>query len=839
MAIRLSGINSGLDTDAIVQELVSAYSLKTQKYEKAQTKLSWKQETWKNLNTKIYGLYTNVSNLRLSSAYNLRKTSVSDGTKATVTASSTAPTGTQQLKINKTAQAGYITGGELKKGVTKDTKLSELGFNVDGETEIEVRRNNGETETITVKKGTTVSEFVNSLKEAGLNASFDENNRRIFVNAKESGKENDFTLVGVGQNGEDALKALKLDVPMMKLVDGEYEFTNAASAYKDAYDLYKKLSNGGTLTDTTENGTIIKKEEHLKNLLEEKFEEYKDLQKAYNDADYDYSAALSAESTALNRKDYLEKVQNAVEIATPKLEEWNEKLNTKLRELNVGEVDITIEDLVYNCTVNDLTEGNIVGKDKLKLLLSEETGLSGDELSSTIDELLTDDFQNAFSSIHNYLTTPNDTSEVKIDADGNEVTDGSGNKVVLDATIENLSEKLKVIEKRIETAQANMATAQSTMTGRQEAMEATGVADLVKIRDEEIARLKEIAKAEAQEKNEEFKEEEWLQELETANPSKQVEFNNAIKNLISNAFRAEEMKEEMAKAPENRTEDFTTANASKIDADDAEIELNGVTFTSSDNSFSVNGLSINALATTTETISITTSVDTQGIYDKVKDFLTEYNTLINEMTKLYNADSAKDYEPLTDEEKEAMSEEQIEKWENKIKDSLLRRDTTLNSVMSAMINTMAQSYEINGEKVSLSTFGIATLGFLNAPDNENYAYHIAGDEDDENTSSKEDKLMKAIQEDPDKIMEFMKKLTSSLYSAIDNKMKSTNLSSAYKVYNDKEIDKQYKEYSSIISQWEKKVSEREDYYYKKFSQMEVALSKLNDQTSALSGMLGM
>ena len=53
--------------------------------------------------------------------------------------------------------------------------------------------------------------------------------------------------------------------------------------------------------------------------------------------------------------------------------------------------------------------------------------------------------------------------------------------------------------------------------------------------------------------------------------------------------------------------------------------------------------------------------DAQGIYDKIKDFLTEYNNVINEMTRLYNAESAKDYEPLTDEEKEAMSEKEVEK----------------------------------------------------------------------------------------------------------------------------------------------------------------------------------
>ena len=47
MPIRLSGLASGLDTEAIVGALVSAYSYKKDKYVKAQTKLSWKQDAWK------------------------------------------------------------------------------------------------------------------------------------------------------------------------------------------------------------------------------------------------------------------------------------------------------------------------------------------------------------------------------------------------------------------------------------------------------------------------------------------------------------------------------------------------------------------------------------------------------------------------------------------------------------------------------------------------------------------------------------------------------------------------------------------------------------------------
>jgi flagellar hook-associated protein 2 len=282
--------------------------------------------------------------------------------------------------------------------------------------------------------------------------------------------------------------------------------------------------------------------------------------------------------------------------------------------------------------------------------------------------------------------------------------------------------------------------------------------------------------------------------------------------------------------------DATYSYGKKIDGEDSKIVLNQVEYTSSTTSFSINGLSINALAKTDGAITITTATDTQAIYDKVKDFLTEYNSVINEMTKLYNADSSYGYDPLTDDEKDAMSDTEIEKWETKIKDSLLRNDTTLNGVMMAMINSMSSAYTINGQKYTLSTFGIATLGYLNAAENENYAYHIDGDSDDDNTSSNDDKLMKAITEDPDTVIDFMKQLTSGLYTALGNKMKSTTLSSAYTIYNDKEMNSQYSEYSKTISKWEDKLSDKEDYYYNKFAQMESALTELQSQSSSVTGL---
>lgn len=133
MPIRISGLNSGLDTDAIVQELVSAYRTKQDKYKKAQTKLSWKQDAWKEMNAKIYNFYTkSLSNMRRVGNFNKKKTTVSDSTKATVTAGSGVANGTQTLKVEQLAKAGYLTGTELKtdSGAKLDTssKLQDLGI---------------------------------------------------------------------------------------------------------------------------------------------------------------------------------------------------------------------------------------------------------------------------------------------------------------------------------------------------------------------------------------------------------------------------------------------------------------------------------------------------------------------------------------------------------------------------------------------------------------------------------------------------------------------------------------------------------------------------------------
>lgn len=522
--IRMSGLNSGLDTESIVSALVSNYSSKVKKFTKEQTKLGWKQETWKEVNKNVYGFYTTLSSMRYTSAYDLKSSYVSDKTKATVTTAGNAAVGTHSLKINALAKSEYISGAKIYAGkdgkVTADTKLGDLA-GLDkitgdegkikitvGETEDENHvRTGGKEKVIDVKKDMMIGSLINKIREAGLYANFDSKLQRIYISSDKSGNAGHFDIKGEGE-GENFLKALGI------------------------------------------------------------------------------------------AEDNLDKITG----------------------------------------------------DKIEKGKSENLG-------------------------------------------------------------------------------------------------------------------------------------------------------------------------------------------TKIMGQEAEIVLDGVTYKSESNSISVNGITVNALAETDKEISITTIADTKGLYDKIKDFLGKYNDVVNELTSKYNADPTKGMDVLSDDEKKAMGEATAAKYEDKIKDSLLRRDTTLNSIITIMTNSMSRGFTIKGKNYSLSSFGIQTLGILNAAKNEQYAYHINGDKDDEKTETYPDKLMKALTEDPDTVMTFMKKLSEGLYSQLDKKMKSTYLNSAYTIYNDKEMDREYRNYSSLIKTWSDKVDSMEDYYYRKFSRMESSLAKLQGQQESLGGMI--
>ena len=514
MPMRLSGLVTGMDTEALVGQLMSAQSLKKKKVSGAKTKLEWKQDAWKELNKKLTSFYNgSVSKMRLTSSYNLKKASLSDSSKASITANSGAVVGNYTMEVEDIASAQFLTSAKKTNITSTSMKLKDVDAILMGQT-ITVKGTSG-TKTLTIDENTKVSDFLSTMQKAGLNASFDNTQKKFFISSKSTGAANAFSITATDGGG--------------------------------------------------------------------------------------------ASSDALSR-----------------------------------------------------------------------LGLA------------------------------------------NIVSDGAGGVTVDGA-----------------------------------------------------------------------------------------EFNEGDK--------------------------FDSGMA-LIAAKDSKIILNGAELTSSSSTVSANGLSINLVAKTNgQPVTFSVSNDVDAVYDSIKKALKEYNELMKEMKEKYNASSSKGYEPLTSEEKRALSEDEVEEWEKKIKDSLFRRDSKLDGIMSGMRSAMASTTTVNGKTYALSSFGIMT----SANFQEGGLLHIYGDPDDEEYSAENDKLKKALTENPEDTIAALTNIFDNLRNDMFNRMKATEYSSALTFYDDKQMTIDLDKYKTDLKEWDDKMAAMEDAYYKKFAAMESAMAKLQSQQSSLSGLLGM
>ena len=912
MPIRITGLTSGLDTESIISALVSSYNYKTNKYKKAQTKLSWKQDAWKTLNTKIYSLYSSVGSMKLSTAYNLKSTTVSDSTKATVKAGNNAPTGTQQLNILKVAQAGYLTGAQLSSKTTTSTTLAELGY-TGGDAKINLTKGDGTTKEITLTQGSTVGDVIASLKDAGVSANYDATNHRIFISSKDTGKDNDFTLTGANTEGARALYPMGLAVGSDATnatyksytqyydADGnklQQNVVDAIRTYQDAKTAYETASAQNTnLTSAYGYATAYSEmQDALKNSGLTTDEQKKLTTLLGMSATQRVNSVMDASGNVYTKSTTLDDGSTIYEYGSGNDKKYIQAITTAKDDHNniyTKNADGNYVDsgagLVYKATGEKDSDGNeyyvytAPDGQEAKIAMKNETTnyYQADVAQKGYTEYTDNDGIVYRSNEKNYTGSDGKTYKLEnntfteIDSDGNAVSNGRtatvtedqkkevkttyshGNTALSDTTraadllsrfredhkdtltdevISKLTsniEKVNVYESAEDSLNdTDTYSRKNIISSIQQAYQSGGASAVTEVTNKYAEKITEnqTAMTTAQKKMDDNS---VLADL-AAMDSTSSDYTTALAAFVNKVQDSQRILDQSST--------LTNSGAKKIDGCDSEIKLNGITYTSSLNTYSINGLSITAMQATgdgdTNAITVTTATDTQAIYDKIKSFLTQYNSLINEMTSLYNADTAKGYEPLTDDEKSAMSDSEVEKWEEKIKSSLLRRDDSLESVMNLMTNAMSQPVTIDGKKYYLSSFGIKTLGFLNAPENQQNAYHIDGDEDDTATSGNEDKLMAMINSDPDTVVSFMQQLTTNLYDAIGTKMKSSTLSSIYKVYNDKEMASEYSDYTTTIKKWEQKLQDQEDAYYKKFSAMETALSKLQSQTSSLSNLFG-
>lgn len=283
---------------------------------------------------------------------------------------------------------------------------------------------------------------------------------------------------------------------------------------------------------------------------------------------------------------------------------------------------------------------------------------------------------------------------------------------------------------------------------------------------------------------------------------------------------------------------LTDGEAGKIDASDASLVYNGVEYTQATNSFNINGLTMDVSSVGGEQ-AFSVDADVDGIYDKVKSFVKEYNTLITEMNKLYDASSSRGYEPLTSDEKDAMTDEDIKNWENKIKGSLLRRDSTISTLLTSMRTTLNKSVEVTDSDGTTSRYALSSFGIVTSDYTEKGQLHIQGNADDSDFASLDDKLKAAISDNPEALMKTLTTLGDEIYKNFQSSMKRVvGVRSSLTFYNDLEMDDDIKSYKEDVTSLQKKLQDEQDKYYKQFSSMETALTKLQSQQTYISQLFG-
>lgn len=751
MPVRMTGMASGLDTETLIKGMMDAHKLKNKKVSDKSQILEWKQERLKEVNAKLYKLYAeDLTKLKMQSAYNTKKVSSSNENVVSVTGNSSAPTGTAAITVDQLAKAQSIIGQPLgkdvnKKDVTSSTTLVDLGF-VD-KTQITFKTKNGE-KVLDVNSSTTISDFIQKAKEAGINANFDTAQKRIFLSASKSGEDNWFSVTTSTNDKTDPKRSM----------DDAVGYSQLSTVNKAKVDKLYKLIEGvdkATLENIFGNTTIDEANDST---------ETRTLKLAVKDVlelmDTNYKTKYEAEANtiAVNNtgKAILDAIKNGGTYAGVDYQGEYKKFEDDAQAAMEAK---------YGNTVN-LTEEKYV---------KEKEALIESYLNKRVNEELKKE----------EVTNIVNTEKTRIIDEGTSIVDSDGSTTIIPKVVDRIAEKIGAFK-----------------TSATSYVDATGESD--------------------------------------------------VSNVLNKLGLADIIAKDVDGKKIIEIENGTVINEK---AQNSKINYNGLDIESDTNVVSVNGLTItlkgvtpkNEVTSTNpdgttnttitkEPITLSTINDTQATVDSVKKFITNYNAILKEMNELYYAGSARDYAPLSDDERESMTDSQIEKWEKKIKDSMLRRDSNISNVLTGMKQAVMTTVKASDGK----TYSLASLGIGTSSDyTEKGLLHLDGNPDETAYSMKTNKLMNMLESDPDIVAEILSKTMDTLYKDIDSKIKAIpNVRSAFTFYNDKTMNTQQTTYKKKISELEKKLTTVEAKYYKQFAAMEKAMANLQSQSNALTGMLG-
>ena len=276
-------------------------------------------------------------------------------------------------------------------------------------------------------------------------------------------------------------------------------------------------------------------------------------------------------------------------------------------------------------------------------------------------------------------------------------------------------------------------------------------------------------------------------------------------------------------------------------------EINGQEIYLSDNSYALDGttFTFDDSMTVGETYNVSIGKDSSSVKEALKKFVESYNQLIDDVYSYIGTAPATDsngdkYEPLTDDEKEEMSEDEITKWEEKAKQGVLYNDSTVSTIMSQMRTALYNSVTLDdGSKFGLYSLGIKT--------SSEYSKHgkleIDDDAFDKAFENNQDAIVKLFTDSENGMM-------AKLNKVMDNAVKSTGKAETRgtlvkkagkadsSVTTDSYIYKEMKRMQTRLSELQTRYDDKEEYWWKVFTHMETAMSDLNSQTSYISSYLG-
>jgi flagellar hook-associated protein 2 len=274
--------------------------------------------------------------------------------------------------------------------------------------------------------------------------------------------------------------------------------------------------------------------------------------------------------------------------------------------------------------------------------------------------------------------------------------------------------------------------------------------------------------------------------------------------------------------------------------------------TRSTNSISISGITFNLKKDNVAATTLSLNSDPAKAVDMIKGFVAKYNDLLAKINTMTSEDRNYDYEPLTDTQKEAMTEDQIKDWESKASSGLLSSDATLRAIATNMRNALMETAGNSG--LTLSSIGIKSSSW-----NDKGKLYID-----------EDKLKKALTENPDQVISLFTNTSDVTYNVaatdstkrterfkesglinrlsdiLQDNIRTTTINGQRgallekagmtgdrSMYNNT-LYNQITDYDEKITSLNQQLSDKENSYYAQFSQLETLISNMNSQSSWLT-----